>query len=309
MYEAIRHTADAPLGTVASADFLFDQISQDLLQTGVLLREIHETIVKQRANGVADGELKSRLCALVFLIRKLPREPGVDIGVRATAEAMADLLIEDLANDGARLRARLPALLDELADAGTLMKLDNEYSLQTQESSDWQAEFRNRRGRLANDPASMSSKRAQILGTAVQEAIGSMRLLHGAAKDPRKLLLHFGIDPPPNSGADIPIWIRDGWGAREASVISEARAAGPDSPVIHLFTPKSDADGLARPDRGSKRCGRNAELQGRAFIRRRRRGSPGHGDAAQRGRQQFAGAGGEDYRRSQGHPGWWRRKA
>ena len=246
VYEAIRHTADAPLGTVAPADFLFDQISQDLLQTGVLLREIHETIVKQRANGAADGELKSRLCALVFLIRKLPREPGVDIGVRATAEAMADLLIEDLANDGARLRARLPALLDELADAGTLMKLDNEYSLQTQESSDWQAEFRNRRGRLANDPASMSGKRAQILGAAVQEAIGSMRLLHGAAKDPRKLLPHFGIDPPPDSGADIPIWIQDGWGAREASVMAEARAAGSDSPAIHLFTPKSDADGLAR---------------------------------------------------------------
>ena len=246
VYEAIRHTADAPLGTVAPADFLFEQISQDLLQTGVLLREIHETIVKQRGGGAGDGELKSRLCALVFLIRKLPREPGADVGVRATAGTLADLLVEDLARDGARQRGKLPALLDELVNTGTLMKLDNEYSLQTQESSNWQAEFRNRRGRIANDPASMSSKRAQILGTAVQEAIGSLRLLHGDAKDPRKLLLHFGIDPPPDSGADIPIWIRDGWGAREASVIAEARAAGPDSPVIHLFTPKSDADGLAR---------------------------------------------------------------
>ena len=246
VYEAIRHTADKPVGSVVPADFLFDQISQDLLQTGVLLREIHETIVKHRAGGDTDGELKSRLCALVFLIRKLPRETGFDIGVRATAETLADLLVEDLAQDGTRLRARLPTLLEELADSGALMKLGDEYSLQTQESSDWQSEFRNRRSRIANDLAGMSNRRAQQLGAALQEALGPLGLLHGAAKDPRKLSLHFGIDPPPNSGNDIALWIRDGWGARETTVMADARAAGSDSPIIHVFVPKSHAEGLAR---------------------------------------------------------------
>ena len=245
VYDAIRRTAGEPLGSVVPADFLFDEQASSLQQSGVLLRELHETIVRQRADGSADGLLKSRLCALVFLIRKLPREAGADIGVHATAEALADLLVRDLATDGAALRGRLPALLDELVAAGTLMQLGRELSLQTRESSDWEAEFRNRQRRLAGDPAAMSSVRSTLLGSAVQAALGPLRLTHGASKEPRKLALHFGSEPPPE-GRDLPVWVRDGWGAAERSVLAEARAAGADDPVIHLFVPKSDADALAR---------------------------------------------------------------
>ena len=99
VYDAIRRTADNQVGTVVAADFLFDEISANLLQSGVLLREIHEAIVKQRADGTHEGALKSRLCALVFLIRKLPREAGIDIGLRANVGTLADLLVENLAND------------------------------------------------------------------------------------------------------------------------------------------------------------------------------------------------------------------
>ena len=245
VYDAIRRSADDPVGTVVPADFLFEEISANLLQSGVLLREIHEAIAGQD-DGAPGGALKSRLCALVFLIRKLPREAGVDSGVRATADTLADLLVQDLAGDGAALRGRLPALLDELAAAGTLMKLDDEYSLQTRESSEWEAEFRNRQSRLANDLTGMSGKRTQLIGAAVQEAVGSIRLLHGACKEPRKLSLHFGAEPPPDGGPDVAVWIRDGWGADEKSAIADARAAGPDSPTIHVFVPKSRADALAR---------------------------------------------------------------
>jgi len=245
VYDAIRATAEDPLGTVVPADFLFDEISANLLQSGVLLREINETIASQD-DGSPDGRLKSRVCALVFLIRKLPREAGVDIGVRATPEVLADLLVEDLAKDGAALRSQLPKLLDELVAAGTLMKLEDEYSLQTRESSEWEAEFRNRLTKLVNDPARMSSKRAQLLGAAVQGAIGSVKLLHGKCKEPRKLALHFGAEPPPATTHEIPVWVRDGWGADEKSVIADARASGPDSPIIHVFIPKSRAEALAR---------------------------------------------------------------
>ena len=245
VYDAIRVTADDPIGTVVPADFLYEEQSANLLQSSVLLREVNETIVAED-DGSADGRLKSRLCALVFLIRKLPREAGIDIGVRATEETLADLLVSDLAKDGAALRGQLPKLLDELVVAGTLMKLDDEYSLQTRESSEWEAEFRNRQTKLANDPTRMSSKRAQLLGATVQDAIGSVKLLHGKCKEPRKLALHFGAEPPPGIAHEIPVWIRDGWGADEKSVIADARAAGPDSPIIHVFVPKSRADALAR---------------------------------------------------------------
>lgn len=245
VYDAIRHTAGDRLGTVVPADFLFDEIKANLLQSGALLREVHETIAGQD-DGSPDGHLKSRLCALVFLIRKLPREPGVDIGVRATAEVLADLLVKNLAQDGAALRSRLPKLLDELVGAGTLMKLDDEYGLQTRESSEWEAEFGNRQTKLAGDLPRMNSKRAQLLGEAVQKSIGSVKPLHGKCKEPRKLVPHFGAEPPQGAAHEIPVWVRNGWGASEKSVVADARADGPDSPAIHVFVPKSRADALER---------------------------------------------------------------
>lgn len=245
VYDAIRHSADDPIGTVVPADFLFEEISPNLLQSGVLLREMHSTIIELN-DGTSDGLLKSRLCALVFLIRKLPIEAGVDIGVRANEETLADLMVKDLAQDGAKLRSRLTRLLQELTTAGTLMKLDDGYSLQTRESSEWENEFRNRQTKLVNNLALMSSKRTQLLGATVQESIGTVRLLHGKCKEPRKLALHYGTEPPTSVTHEIPIWIRDGWGADEKSVVEDARADGSNSPVIHVFLPKSHADEMAR---------------------------------------------------------------
>ena len=155
-------------------------------------------------------------------------------------------MVEDLAVDGVALRSCLPALLDQLVEAGTLMKLDDEYSLQTQEGSDWEAEFRNRRSRIANDAASMAARRASLLGDAVQNAISSIGLRQGSCREPRKLSPHLSPDSPPDSGNDVPVWIRDGWGVGESSVLDDARATGTDSPIVHVFVPKSRADALAR---------------------------------------------------------------
>ena len=244
VYDAIRYTADDPVGTVVPADFLFEEISSNLLRSGVLLREVNETIFKQD-DETPDGRLKLRLCALIFLIRKLPREAGIDIGVRATEETLADLMVKDLAQDGAMLRGRLPVLLEELTTAGTLMKLDDGYSLQTRESSEWENEFRNRQTKLVNDLTQINSKRIQLLGAAVQEMIGSMRLPHGKCKEPRKLALHFGAEPPQGTTHEIPVWIRDGWGVDNKDVVEDALADGSNSPVIHVFLPKYHADDLA----------------------------------------------------------------
>ena len=60
------------------------------------------------------------------------------------------------------LRGRLSALLDELVASGTLLKLDREYSLQTRESNDWEAKFRDRQSRLAADITNMGATRARL---------------------------------------------------------------------------------------------------------------------------------------------------
>ena len=151
VYEATKVTADTPLGTVVGADFIFNQLATAFLQTGVLPREIYDNINDLR-DGTDDGNLKARLCALVFLIGKLPREAGVDLGIRATPDVLADLLIEDLTTGSAQLRQRIPALLQNLVDRVQLMQVGTEFRLQTRESSAWDGEYRKRLAALVNEP-------------------------------------------------------------------------------------------------------------------------------------------------------------
>jgi len=244
VYDAAREMAEKPLGAVMPADFIFDQLQPDLLRTGVLLREIDET-VRNLDDGTSEGELAKRICGLVFLIRKLPREVA-DIGVRATPEMMADLLISDLANDGATLRKEIPQILDKLVDEGKLIKIDEEYSLQTRESSEWDREFRNRQTKLNNDLTALSSKRSSLLNATCSDALNGIKLLQGKCKAARKLSIHFGTEPPEVKGNEIPVWLRDGWGENESTVLADARAAGTDSPVIYVYVPKASADDLKK---------------------------------------------------------------
>ncbi|MCC7315424.1 MAG: BREX system P-loop protein BrxC [Planctomycetes bacterium] len=245
VYDAVRETAERPLGNVVPADFIFEQLQPDLLRTGVLLREIDETI-RKLDDGTADGKLARRVCGLIFLIRKLPREAVADSGVRATPEMLADLLVSDLGNDGAMYRKEVPRILDKLVHDGKLIKLDDGYGLQTRESSEWDREFRNRQTKLLADVSGIGGKRSALLAAAIDRAVGGIKLVHGKSKEPRKLVLHFGDTPPATKGHEIPVWVRDGWGEAEGTVVNDARAAGADSPIVYVFVPKAIADDLKK---------------------------------------------------------------
>ena len=245
VHEAVRQTAEASLGTVVPADFIFGQLHPDLLRGGILLREIDEAI-RNLDDGSDDGRLAQRLCGLIFLIRKLPREAVADIGVRATPDMLADLLVADLSGDGTQLRKEIPRILKKLVDAGTLIKLDEEYSLQTRESSEWDREFRNRQTRLNGDPTSLASKRGSLISAGCGDALKGIKLKQGKCKEPRKLLVYFGTEAPPGGGSNIPVWIRDGWGEKASTVVNDARAAGSDSAIIYVYVPKASADDLQK---------------------------------------------------------------
>jgi hypothetical protein len=60
------------------------------------------------------------------------------------------------------------------------------------------------------------------------------------------LILSFGDVRPAAKGHEIPVWVRDGWGDSENTVVNDARAAGADSPVIFVFVPKASADDLKK---------------------------------------------------------------
>ncbi len=245
VYEAVRDSADDPLGTVIPGDYIYDQVSNDMMRSGVLLREIDEIIRKQH-DGSDDGKLRSGLCALIFLTSKLSREPGSDVGIRATPDMLADLLVEDLTADSTELRKRIPDLLNGLVQSGELMQVESEYRLQTRESSAWDAAYREKQSRIFNDAQRMADLRTDILREECAKQLKSVKLVQGKCKESRKIETHFTEDAPKPSGQTIPVWIRDGWSVNEKTVISEARAAGTDSPLLSVYIQRRAAEELKK---------------------------------------------------------------
>ena len=243
IHDAVAKLSDQPVGAVVPGDDLFDALAPEMVNTGVLLREINERIIQV---GQTQGPLAQRICGLVFLIGKLTREAGADTGIRATKDHIADLIIDDLAADNGKLRSDVEATLNTLADQGILMSVGEEYRLQTREGSEWDREFRNRQTKLNNDDAAIQFKRDQFLYSEIDKVVRGLRLVQGAAKEPRQFVVHREATPPTVDGSGIPIWIRDGWSASEKDVTDAARSAGADSPTVHVFIPRQSADDLRR---------------------------------------------------------------
>ncbi|WDQ14575.1 BREX system P-loop protein BrxC [Rhodopirellula sp. P2] len=245
IHDALHDYASSGLGTVVPADLMFDQLQPSLVHQGVLLRELDETI-RSLDDGTEKGKLKRRLCGLTFLIRKIPREAGFDIGVRASEEMLADLMVSDLQDDGARLRKEIPDLLEELVNDGILLKDHSEYNLQTKEYSDWDAEFRKREQQLNANSSELTSKRDALIRAASHDAIKGISLIQGERKEKRKLAIHFGDDAPVVDGDAVPVWIRDEYSASEKNVVDSARAAGTDSPIVFVFLPRGNSKDLEK---------------------------------------------------------------
>lgn len=245
VHEAARATAEQPLGTVVGADFLFEQQAVSLLQTGALSQQLHAAIQEQK-NGSDDDRLKGRLLSLIFLIGKLPRQGAADLGVRAVPDVLADLLVTDLPAGSATLRRRVPELLALLEHDGQLMKVDDEYRLQTAEGAEWERDYRTRFNAIKDDQARIGSERDDLLHTAATQKIGNLRLPQGASKFPREVKLHFGVEAPKTDGTAIPVWVRDGWSDDEQTLLADARRMGDEDPTILVWIPRRSADDLTR---------------------------------------------------------------
>lgn len=233
VFEATRQTAAASLGTVVPADFIYDQISTDLINSGELEREYDEIIRKQR-DGTKDGNLRSSLCALIFLIAKLP----VDDGVRANTETLVDLLVSDLRNDRPKLEQQVPKALKQLVDAAHLMAVESEYRLQTREGVLWTHDFNRRRTAALNDDQRILSKRAELLRDGAKQALKPVSLQQGTSRQPRKLAVELSSSRPATSSDEVTLWVRDGWSDDEKSVLNDARAAGVESPLLFGYLPR-----------------------------------------------------------------------
>lgn len=243
IHDAVAKVSERPLGSVVPADELFEALAPEMVNTGVLLQEINERIIMV---GRTEGLMAQRICGLVFLIGKLKREAGADIGVRASKDHIADLLIDDLSADNGKLRAEVEDKLKKLSDQGVLMLVGDEYRLQTREGSDWDREFRNRQTKLNNDNATIQFKRDQLIYGEIDKTVRGVRVIQGAAKEPRQFLIHREQTAPVADGSSVPIWIRDGWSCAERDVLAAARTAGTDSPILFVFIPRQSAEDVRR---------------------------------------------------------------
>jgi hypothetical protein len=243
IHDAVAGVSNKELGAVVPADELYDSLAPEMVNTGVLLREINERIIHI---GKTQGPLARRICGLVFLIGKLKRDGSSDIGVRATAMHIADLLVDDLRADNGKLRSEVEATLMRLAESGDLMLVGDEYRLQTREGSEWDREFRTKQAKLNGDDAAIQFRRDQLLYADVDGIIRGIRILQGSAKESRQFAVHRDQTPPVVDGATIPVWIRDQWSHAQKDMVEAARAAGAESPIVYVFVPRQSAEDLRR---------------------------------------------------------------
>jgi hypothetical protein len=241
LHDSLQRVAERPLGATIPASDLFDALAPSLVNTGVLLNEIN-TRIQKLDDGSDDGRLRRDLCGLVFLTGKLPRQDGSDLGMRADATALADLMIDDVTRDSGPFRKRVADTLEALADDGVLMKVGEEYRLQTTEGAEWDQQFRQRQTALRQNEVEIATRRDQLFGQAVQEILSGIKLSHGEAKLRRTLALHTGAEPPAAGGDAVHVWLRDGWSCAQKEVENDARRLGMADSTLLVHLPKKSGD-------------------------------------------------------------------
>lgn len=249
VHEAVLATADLPLGQVVSGDFLYDQIAANLVSTAQLPKEVFEN-VQRFAAGDSRAQLKGKILKLIFLINKLPADAALDIGLKATEETLADLLVTDLSAGSSELRKQLPVLLDELQNKDRLVMVmvganGTEFRLQTRESSAWYDEFRAQVAELKAAPQRIEQKRSELLKARVGEVLKKVRVVQGRDNVLRTLHPVFDDSLPRDSDKSLYIWIQDGWQTEERSVVSEAKAKSSSNPSLFAFLPAQRKSELA----------------------------------------------------------------
>lgn len=239
VHKVIQTNLDETLGHVVPADYLYFDSAEKLLQSRILPRNVHEKTMSWY-KGSADERLVARACGLVFLINKLAGSND-EIGIKATVDTLADLMVEDLSMGSSALRSKLPSLLDK---CDLLMKVGEEYRIQTEESTAWTNEFLSQGGQLANLAHRIEAERNDRIRGKFKELVNKLSLTQGRSKVIRDISLVFDSQLPADHDKKICVWVRDGWSVDENSVRAEALQAGNQSPTVFVFIPKRSADDL-----------------------------------------------------------------
>lgn len=239
VHKVIQTNLNEPLGHVITADYLYFDSADKLLQSHILPRKVYEKTMSWR-NGSEGEQLMARACSLVFLINKLGSQNN-EIGIRATIDTIADLLVENLSHGSSSLRSKLPSMLDRCE---LLLKVGDEYRIQTEESAAWSDEFQSQRSALSSGMYHIEDERDKRICKKFSEMMRKLALVQGNSKVARDIHPVFDAQLPTDANQRIYVWVRNGWSSDENSVRADARQAGNQAPTIFVFIPKRSADDL-----------------------------------------------------------------
>jgi len=228
IHKVIKECARLELGYMIPADYLYFNTAMKLLGNKMLNRRYYD-LTMQWLKGSEDEKLTARACAIVYLINKID-DRNRELGLKATVDTIVDLMVIDLSKGSAPLRSKLPALLDACP---LLMKIGDEYRMQTEENTAWNDEFASQKVILESESYRISGDRVERLKKKVEDHLKKIQVLQGDSKVKRDLAFHYDVEAPKNTHKQITIWIRDGWTSQENSVILDARQAGNSSATIH----------------------------------------------------------------------------
>ena len=239
IHKAIQTNLDDVLGNVIEGDYIYFDSADKLLQTRILPRKVHEKTMRW-IKGSEDQQFTARACGLVFLINKLAGNND-EIGIKATIDTIADLMVQDLPEGSSAIRSKLPILMDKCE---LLIKVGDEYRIQTEESAAWNDEFLSQRSQLANEAHRVEAERDDRIRRKFGSMVKMLTLTQGNSKVTREFHPVFNSQLPLDSDKKVCVWVRDGWSIDENSVRADALQAGNQSPTVYIFIPKRSADDL-----------------------------------------------------------------
>ena len=236
--ESIKAVADQEMGHIVPADFIFEQKQQQLLQNALLLNETNNLILERKAKG-GDGLLEGRILSIIFLLSQLPDD--LQGGRLKSDEAtIADLLIADLNETSDAFRNQVKGLIHKLADEDqVLMRVNDEFKLQTKAGSEWEQEYIAQAVKLNNSGEDLiQALRREKLLSFFREKTRSINILQGQSRQKRDFDIWDKAERP-NTDNKLHLWLRDGWNESETLVLNEIRAEGADAPLAYAFVGKA----------------------------------------------------------------------
>jgi hypothetical protein len=241
VHQAAKSNLNEELGNIIPADYLYFDLADRMLHT----RDLPRTVYENTMLGITKSEderLKARACGLVFLINKLS-EKNQEVGLKATVDTLADLMVTNLSEGSSSIRSKLPILLDK-DKCKLLIKVNDEYKIQTDEHMTWINEFESQKFGLLHDTHRIVAEREDRIKKKFADAIGRISVFQGKSKVGRDASPLFDSVLPNDSSEKIYIWVRNGWNVEEESVRIDAKQAGNQSPTIFVFVPKRSSDDI-----------------------------------------------------------------